>query len=276
MISEEKSYFEELNNFVKPIEDDGIEEDIDFDEIDFSDATGNFKRSLKRGTKKALKKKKKSPIKQRIFIPDDRKIIIEGMDKFLLGDDDCSNSIRNIGYYKGKRLPAIVLTINNDGLLDFTVQLFNPSMPLDYLQSTGLNLNSKITVAGQGSEVSYTDILNYISANPTLIPNMRIVVSGPQAAAQRPMPIMVLNKNVSGVSHLNPMNVGLFIDNMQVDPNIIQFDMCKGLGRAYIPDGMDIMQYTILAGNTVTFAFFYKQKQLKRLMFKESRDRKIL
>ncbi len=273
MINEEESYFDDFLD--DP--DEEIVEDIDINEIDFSDASGGFKRSLKKGTKKALKKRKIKPkAKQKIIIPDDRKIIIQGMDKFLLGNDCSSESIRNIGYYKGKRLQAMVFTINNEGLLDFEVQLFNPSMPLDYLFSTGLDLNNKITVGGSGSEVSYRDVLNYISANPMLIPNMRIVISGPQDTAQRGQSIQIINKGVSGVSFIKPINLGLQIDNMQVDANIVQFDLECTLGRAYVPDGMDIMKYTVLAGNTVTFAFFYKQKQIKRMAFKETHNKKII
>lgn len=275
MIDEEKSYFEDFENFIA---NDDEEEDVDFDQIDFSDATGNFKRSLKKGTKKALKKNKKQKptLKEKIFIPSDRKVIIQGMDKLLMGQDEESQSIRDIGYYEGKKLDAVVFTINNDGLIDFDVELFNPSMPLDYLQSTGLNLNSKITVAGAGSDVSYTDVLNYIAANPMLIPNMRLVVAGPSDTAQRSMPIQILNKAVNGSSFLKPINVSLLVDNMQVDQNIISFDICRNLGRAYIPDGMDVMKYTVLAGNTVTFALFSKHNQLKRRVFKEARDKKIL
>jgi hypothetical protein len=48
------------------------------------------------------------------------------------------------------------------------------------------------------------------------------------------------------------------------------------LGRAYIPDGMDVIQYKILAGNSVVFGFYYKQVSLKRFFYTEARDKKIL
>jgi hypothetical protein len=48
------------------------------------------------------------------------------------------------------------------------------------------------------------------------------------------------------------------------------------LGRAFIPDGMDVISYKVLAGNIVTFGFYYKQVSLKRFFFQEARDKKIL
>ena len=276
----EESYFKDMRDFILSNAEGETEEDVDFDSIDFSDASGGFKRSLKKGTKKSLKKKsaihKKNGIKQKVFIPSGRTVIVEGMDKLLLGSDDDAESIRNIGYYQGKRLNAIVLTINNTGLVDFDVELFNPSMPLDYLYSTSLNLNDKVKIAGSGADVSYTDILNSLSTNMVLIPNMRIVVAGAQEAEQRTQALQILNKGVDGSSFLKPLNISLYVDNMQVNPNIIQFDLMRGLGRGFVPDGMDIMKYKVLAGNVVTFCFFMKQKQLKRLLFPEMRTRKVI
>jgi hypothetical protein len=48
------------------------------------------------------------------------------------------------------------------------------------------------------------------------------------------------------------------------------------LGRAFIPDGMDVVQYRILPFTNVVFGFYYKQVSLKRFFFKEARNKKIL
>jgi hypothetical protein len=48
------------------------------------------------------------------------------------------------------------------------------------------------------------------------------------------------------------------------------------LGRAFIPDGMDVIEYTILPQTNVVFGFYYKQVSLKRFFFKEARTKKIL
>ena len=71
----------------------------------------------------------------------------------------------------------MILTFNNNSAVDFEVQVFNPSMPLDYMFSTGQNINDKVTVGG--GVVSYTDVLFNMLANPTLIPNATFVFAGP-------------------------------------------------------------------------------------------------
>lgn len=272
-----KSYFEDLNDFVVGGDDNenNMEEEVDLDEIDFSDASGGFKKSLKRATKKAVKRKKKKIPMTKVIAPRGSDVIVEGMDKMLLGGGADVESIRNMGYYKGKRLKELVLTINNEGLIDFDIELFNPSAPHEYLISTSQNLNDKVLVAG-GIGASYTDVLFNLLANPALIANMRVVISGPSDVSQRPQPILVTNKSIDGTMTVNPCNLNLHIDSMQVDPNIVYFDIFRGLGRAYVPDGMDIMKYKVLAGNTVSFAFFYKQHQIKKFFFPETRSNKIL
>jgi hypothetical protein len=50
--------------------------------------------------------------------------------------------------------------------------------------------------------------------------------------------------------------------------------MFKQLGRPFIPDGMDVIEYKILAGNSVTMCFFYKQVSLKKVFIEEARTSK--
>jgi hypothetical protein len=57
---------------------------------------------------------------------------------------------------------------------------------------------------------------------------------------------------------------------MQVEGNVVSFDMQGVLNRPYIPDGMDVINYTILAGNTLVMAFYYEQKKIKKLFFPEA------
>jgi hypothetical protein len=52
--------------------------------------------------------------------------------------------------------------------------------------------------------------------------------------------------------------------------------MHESLNRPFIPDGMDVIKYTVLAGMTVTMAFFYKQVNLKKVFFQEARNSKKL
>jgi hypothetical protein len=147
-------------------------------------------------------------------------------------------------------------------------------MPLDYLQSTSQNLNDKIQVAG--GAVSYSDVLFNLLANPMLIVNARFVFSGPNMIGQQAIPLSVQNKRVDGVVKIDPLNLGLQVDNMQVFGDIVNFDIMKTLNRAFIPDGMDIMKYKVLANHTVTMCFFYKQVSLKRVFYDEARKSKKL
>ena len=58
---------------------------------------------------------------------------------------------------------------------------------------------------------------------------------------------------------------------MQVEGNNISFFFEDILNRCYIPDGMEVINYTVLAGNTVTICFWYEQKSIKKLFFEEAR-----
>jgi len=277
----------------------------DFDDavidIDFSDLTGDsFKKSFKKATKKINQRKgvrkvktliPKKPLSKKfgvsksakifgrkkqlgkVIVPDDRDVIVEGVSKFILSDKATDNAYRNIGYYKGQKLQELVFIFNNDSALDFNLSLFNPSMPLDYLYATSQNLNDKIQVAGN-SGVSYSDVLFNILANPVLVRSATIVISGPQATAQQSVALQVQDKYINGVVDVVPVNLALQVDTMQVDGNSISFNISDVLNRPFMPDGMDIINYTILAGNTVTICFYHEQKSIKKLFYEEARKKK--
>ena len=142
-------------------------------------------------------------------------------------------------------------------------------MPLDYLFSTGNNLNNKIQVAG--GNIAYSDVLFNLLANPALLVKGQINVAGPLAAQQNNQSLFIYNKNIDGTQEISPFNIDLQIDTMQVFSDVVYFDISKTIGRPFIPDGMDVLQYTVLAGNSVTFTFFYTQVSLKKFFYKEAR-----
>jgi hypothetical protein len=274
-------YVEAYDSFKEDSDTDDKLTIDELDDIDFSEFKGNFKSKLgkisnristakKKRVKKKFAKKGKRKIKQRILIPSDRQVIIEGVDRFMLSNDVKDDAIKNIGFYKGEKLKELVLTFNNATGQDLTMELFNPSMPLDYLYSTSLNLNDRVQVAG-GGLVSYSDVLFNLLANPTLLVNAKMVFSGANLQNQINQPLFFKNKTIEGRQRVEPLQTQLYIDNMQVANDIVFFDIKEGLNRPYIPDGMDIIEYTILAGMTVTIAFFYKQHSLKKFFFKEAR-----
>lgn len=208
----------------------------------------------------------------KIIVPDDRPVIVEGVSKFILSQSKTADAIKNIGYYKGKKLNELVFIFNNNSPNDFTLNLFDPSMPLDYLHSTTQNINNKIQVAG--GSVSYTDVLFNILANPIIVRNAKFVISGPQIAAQQGVSLQIQDKFINGVVDVVPMNLMLQIDTMQVEGYTISFDIADTINRAFVPDGMDVIGYRILAGNTVTMCFYYEQKSLKKLFYPEARKKK--
>lgn len=212
----------------------------------------------------------------KIEVPRDRKVVVEGVNGFILSDDKDANFIKNIKYYKGEKLEELIFTFNNnDSALDFEFELFNPSMPLDYLQSTGLNLNDKISVNGS-DETKYSDILASILANPTMLINAQFVFSGAQLTQQINQPIKYLNKSIEAVGVLDPQQISLQIDRYQFQNNVVYFNIAEEINRPFCPDGLDIMKYKILAGMTVTFAFYVKQVLTKKVYFPEARRSKTL
>lgn len=287
--------------------DESHEQDFEFfdeslNDIDFSAFKGDFKSSLKQlngklKTKKPQVKKvaRRKPLSrshgvegsatihgvghrnttQKIMVPRNRPIKIKTVDEFILADSHEASEYKNIGYYHGKKLSELILTFNNNSLIDFNLELFNPSMMLDYLFTTGGNLNNKIQL-GSGTGATYSDMLFYMLANPTLIPSARLIVAGPSVAAQQSVSMTFKNKNIKGEQYVEPLSIPQSLDVMQVQSSTLSFDIMSKLNRPFIPDGMDVINYTILAGNTVTMCFYYKQKKLKKLLFKEARDKKTL
>lgn len=272
-------------------------EDIDLSDIDFSEFKGkDFKKKLNKVHKTLAKNKISKPLDKdfivtkratlygkksgsdngfntkRIIVPSTQKVIVEGVDKFILDDDKCG--IKNIGYYKCEKLKELIFTINNNSALDFDLNFFDPSMPLDYLYSTSGNLNNKIQVAG--GVVSYSDVLFNILANPIHIINAKFLFAGATFQQQINQPLIFTNKSATGEQKIEPLQLQLEIDNMQVANDIVFFELDK-LGRPFIPNGMDIIKYKVLAGNTITFAFYYRQKDIRKLFYEEARyDKKLL
>ena len=210
----------------------------------------------------------------KVFVPRDKKVIVEGVSKFILSNTPENDAVKRLGYYEGKKLNELIIIFNNNSLLNFNLELFNPSMPLDYLYSTSLNLNDKIQIAG--GAVAYTDVLFNLLANPALIINAKFIVAGPTVTQQLTQTIQVVNKSTAGVEKVIPINIALQIDTMQVQNDMVVFDVNQTLGRPYIPDGMDIINYNVLAGNTVTMCFYYKQISLKKVLYKEARNNRII
>lgn len=295
-------------------EDEDPYEDYEFadeslNDIDFSELRGDFKSSLKKldghlkNRKPAIRKikvskgKKFKPRKplskdfgvkkrativgngkkttERIMVPRDREVIVQGVDRFMLNKTGCADVHKNIGYYKCKKLKELVFIFNNNSALDFNLELFNPSMPLDYLYSTSGNINNKIQVAG-GTGASYTDVLYNLLANPTIIVNARLVVSGPSITEQQSVSFQVKNKNIAGVQKIDPLNLPQELDTLQFQSTVLNFDIMGQLNRPLFPNGMDVAGYNIKAGNTVTFCFYYAQKSLIKHFWKEAKQAKGL
>jgi hypothetical protein len=288
---------DELPTFANPEDYEFL--DDSFNDIDFSSFKGNTKQNLhkinktvsnRKPTKRYIKKRNVKPqpltkefgVKKKatiigsgqrkmgkVIVPNNRKIIVEGVSSFMLSDSKDNDTLRNIGYYKGKKQQQLVLIFNNDTPNDFNLELFNPSMPLDYLFSTSSNLNSQIEVAG--GKVEYSDVLFNILANPVMITSATFTISGTQVTPQKAVALQINDKFVNGVTKIEPINLALQIDNMQVEGNNISFAFYDVLNKPLIPDGMTVVNYNILAGNTVTMAFFYEQKSIKKLFFEEAR-----
>jgi hypothetical protein len=292
-------------NYFNANADGDIDHDV-IDEIDFSEIEGkSFKSSLNNFNKSYYKKnrkkytlvKKAPPLTKsfgvngrativgknnnpkdinRIIVPNDRKVIVEGVDSFILNNGKSCDGVKNIGYYNCKKLQELIITMSNTSLTDFNLELFNPSMPLDYLFATSGNLNNKVIVAG--GVVAYSDVLFNILANPTHIVNAKFAYAGANSTLisnQIAQPLIFKNKRITGDVKIEPLNTQLKLDIYQFQPDILFFDFEGSLNRPFIPDGMDVIQYKVLAGATVTFSFYYRQKSIKRFFLKEARIKKL-
>ena len=277
------------SNIQQISEDEDFEVDDTYDslfaDIDFSEIGGKYQKIQPRprpkpshsriGVKTSTKIQSKRPKAiSKVIVPDRRKVIVEGVSKFILRNDQTANFVKNIGYKDGKKLRQLVFTFNNNTAQDFDIELFNPSAPLDYLFSTSQNLNNFIQVAG--GTTTYSDVLFYLLANPTRIYSSKFVVSGPNISAQINEPLIVKNKNIEGSQKMESYNMQLDKDTMQFQNSIIYFDLESSLNRPYIPDGMDVLKYKILAGHTVTLGFYYSQISLKKFFYPEAAAVKTL
>lgn len=275
---------------------DSNDEGFSFSDVDFSDFGGNFKENLKKldhrvtvllnnrkaynATGNRLKKKinkLKKPVASKITIPSDKEIIIRGANNMILSRNPAVDASKAIGYYKGRKLNMLTLTFNNNSANDFNIRLFDPSAPLDYFFSNGLNVNDKIQVAG--GSTSYSNMLFNLLANPTMIVSAQIYISGTvgdNAQRQINESLIFVNQNIAGLQAVEPLNINLQRDIMQRESTLVTFEIMKQLKRPFVPDGMDVIQYSIFAGNTVTMNFYYKQIQIKRMVFDECRQARNL
>lgn len=212
----------------------------------------------------------------KVMIPKDRNVIVEGASKMMLSEDKRDTLIKQLGYHEGKKLQELIIEIDNTSEIDFPISLFDPSMPLDYLYNTSQNLNNRITVGG--GALQYSDLTFNILANPLLIHSAYITFEGTtqQVSRQEVLAMQFANKNAQGYKKIDPVNLSLKIDTMQVFNNVIAFDLHESLNRPYIPDGMDVINYTIYAGVKATIVFFYEQIHIKDVYYDEARKSKIL
>jgi len=193
-------------------------------------------------------------------------------DDFKITRTKSPDSTYNIGHHDGKELDKLILVINNSGLVSFTTELFNPSAPLDYLQSTGQNLNDKITIA-DSQNVQYTDMLSNILANPILIYNATVTASvlnpGADVSSQLAQLMQFTDKKLTGSTTVQPALLNLQLDVYQKQSDIVYYDFVKTFHSPYSPDGMDIINYNVLPGMQVTIAFFYQQTELNKFLHPE-------
>ena len=212
---------------------------------------------------------------KRIIIPTDKEIIIEGVDKFMLSKDRAADSVKSICWHKGKRLKDLVLLIDNtDSEVDFTLELFNPTDPLNYLYSNSLNLDDKISVSG--SQVAYSEVLAYILANPTHIVNAQFQFNGATISRQLSEALFFRNKAITGELKIDPVQPQLMLDIYQTQSNQVCFNLFQELNAPFIPDGMHSIRYTVLAGNSASLAFYYEQVVLKKFFYEEADKSKVL
>ena len=227
----------------------------------------------KRGVDYEFKKQRGKQVTSSIILPNNREVVLKGVDEFILSQG--GNAQKNIGYYKGEKLKELVLIINNDTPNDFTIEFFNPSAPLDYLYATTDNLNNRIKVAGD-QKVQYSDLMFNILANPLMLPNAKFTLAGVRKVEQFNQPMTFKNKSIEGKEKILPIQNALNIDIDQNQNDIVYWDIQETLGRLYVPDGMDIMEYKVLSGMQVIFGFYYKQISLKKVFIPEIRNKGIL
>jgi hypothetical protein len=104
----------------------------------------------------------------------------------------------------------------------------------------------------------------------------KFVFGGANVSQQMSQSLKFINKNSSAFAKIDPVNVALMVDPYQYLDFIVTFDFKEVLNRPYVPDGMDTMQYKVLANTSVSMAFFYDQLQIKRIMYEQAAKSKIL
>lgn len=224
----------------------------------------------------ALIKGRNKKLISKVIIPRERNVIVEGASKLVLSEDKRDNLVKQLGYFQGKKLQELIIEIDNQGESDFPLSLFDPSMPLDYLYNTSQNLNNRIIVGG--GALQYSDLMFNILANPPIIHSAYFTLEGTnsQVLKQEVLAMQFANKNAQGFKKIDPVNLSLKIDNMQVFNNVIAFELHESLNRPFIPDGMDVINYTIYSGIKATLVFFYEQVHIKDLYYEEARKSKTL
>jgi hypothetical protein len=268
-------------------------DDEDIYDLDFSGVSGNdFKKSLKnvkKGIKKVQGQKKKKAKKNKAFIenskkskrlriakisvPSDRMLTVEDVDRYVMSDEyDWS---KDIEHYKGKKLKQVILIFDNsNSAVDVTLDLFDPSSMVDYLQSNTQNINNQIIVAD--GVVKYSDFLFNILANPLMVINAKFVLAGSNITGQINENMFFKNKNSEGKMETVPTSLSMQINVNQKQRTVICFNLKENLNRPFIPDGMDVMQYKVLAGNSVYMVFYCEQHLLKKILFDEAANSKEL
>lgn len=283
-------------------EDDAFSNE-DLDDINFSEVAGKhktFKKSLSavRSKVKEVKKtratKKKKPLNKfvkvgaghtkiegdskkkisKVIVPADQKVVIQHVNKFILSSK--YDWMKDLHHYNGEKLKEVVLIFDNSAsAVDVTLDLFDPSSRIDYIMANGgQDVNDLVQVPG--SAVRYSDILHNILANPIMVVNARFILDGSNTAEQTNQSIFIKNKSIEGWQKTNPIAMMVKIDIDQQQRNIITFNFTENLNRPFIPDGMDVAQYKVLAGNSVTMVFWVKQFSLKKMLFDEAANTKQL
>lgn len=268
---------------------------IDFGKVssgskDFQSLFQQVKRKLERTTSNKsgsndipIYKSTKVPLEKtnklnKVIVPRDKTLIVENVSKFILNQTKQSDAFKRIGYdKKGNKLKELNLLISNNTETNFLINLFDPSMPLDYMYATSQNLNNRVSV--QGGLIQYSDVLFNILANPVMIHNAYITIDGATNVAlekQITQPFQFKNKNLQGEVLIDPFNLSLTLDTMQVANNIVSFNFEESIGRPYCPDGMDVINYTIYPQITISATFFYEQVSLKKVFYDEVRNSKRL
>lgn len=204
-----------------------------------------FQQNLRKKGKVVMQKEKVNPIS--IYVPTDRGVQIYGAQKL------CYEKV-------GNQWDKIVLNIVNDNSFDITIDLFRPSTPYLYTQSTRLNINELITVGG-GQTILYTDLLAYLTANITRVSKIR--VSGDtRTQLQVPLTAKMLNFKADELVIPKPLFQSIF----QYDKFAVEADLDEILTAPFYIDGLQYFQYTILAGNNVSLGFDFKQIRLRDLL----------